>query len=127
MSTFEVTPPTPTRLSAPPVVQPARPIEAAAPVALYPAVRVDIGRSDRSGAAVSDDGRSRGDAASDRTNDERRITIDRDTKSVVYQVLDPGTGAVLVQLPDVSVLRSRAYAEAQAERRTADKPVDREA
>ena len=128
MSTFEVTAPTPTRLSAPAVVPPVKPVEAAASAPLDPAVRIDIGRSDLGqsesgrgdrGATAEEQARTRGETRPAQADDERRITIDKDTKSIVYQVLDPGTGTVLVQLPDVSVLKSRAYADAQAARKAA--------
>lgn len=37
------------------------------------------------------------------------VTTDRDTGDLVYQVLDPGTRAVLVQTPHESILKLRAY------------------
>ena len=37
------------------------------------------------------------------------VTTDRATGDLVYQVLDPGTRAVLVQTPHESILKLRAY------------------
>lgn len=37
------------------------------------------------------------------------VTTDRDTGDLVYQVLDPGTRAVLVQTPHEAILKLRAY------------------
>ncbi|MCA0406088.1 MAG: hypothetical protein LCH39_08065 [Proteobacteria bacterium] len=50
-------------------------------------------------------------------SDQRKssVTTDRDTGDLVYQVLDPGTRAVLVQTPHESILKLRAYI-AQTER-----------
>lgn len=44
-------------------------------------------------------------------NEQRKssVTTDRDTGDLVYQVLDPGTRAVLVQTPHESILKLRAY------------------
>jgi hypothetical protein len=51
------------------------------------------------------------------------VTTDRDTGDLVYQVLDPGTRAVLVQTPHESILKLRAYiakAERQHEKRVTE-------
>ncbi|WP_210248451.1 MULTISPECIES: hypothetical protein [Methylobacterium] len=55
------------------------------------------------------------------------MTVDADTKSIVYQVIDSSYGNVVVQLPDPAVLKSRAYAEAAAAKAQAERPVDRTA
>jgi hypothetical protein len=52
------------------------------------------------------------DPAAKRPSEERpRSTVSRDsaTGDLVYQVLDPGTRAVLVQTPHESILKLRAY------------------
>lgn len=51
------------------------------------------------------------------------VTTDRDTGDLVYQVLDPGTRAVLVQTPHEAILKLRAYiamTERQHERRVTE-------
>ena len=62
--------------------------------ALDPPVKVDIGAS--SGNA--------------------RFVRDADTRAIVYQVVDPSSGDVIVQLPTETVLRNRAYDESQRAR-----------
>lgn len=57
--------------------------------------------------------------------DEGRVTVDTDTKSLVYQVIDPDSGDVVVQLPDAAILKARAYAETAAARSKDDAhPLD---
>ena len=58
--------------------------------ALEPAVKLDIGTSSR----------------------ETRFIRDTDTRAIVFQVVDPGSGDVLAQLPSETALRNRAYANA---------------
>ena len=99
-------------------VQPVAPISAPEPLA--PAVRLDIRNPER------DAPRSVPDAAA--TPNEARIRIDRDTRTVVYQEVDPASGDVIIQLPDPVILKARAYAEqAAAARATTEHPLDRTA
>ncbi|KQP10538.1 hypothetical protein ASF28_05305 [Methylobacterium sp. Leaf99] len=94
----------------------------AAPEPLAPAVRLDI----RIPAPERDAPRPVTDAAA--TPNEARIRIDRDTRTVVYQEVDPASGDVIVQLPDPVILKARAYAEqAAAARATTEHPLDRTA
>lgn len=93
---------------------------AAAPEPLAPAVRVDIRNPER------DTPRPEPDAAV--TPNEARVRIDRDTRTVVYQEVDPASGDVVIQLPDPVILKARAYAEqAAAARATTERPLDRTA
>jgi len=39
---------------------------------------------------------------------------DADARQMVYQVVDPASGDIVVQLPTVTVLKARAYAEREA-------------
>lgn len=39
---------------------------------------------------------------------------DADARQMVYQVVDPASGDIVVQLPSVTVLKARAYAEREA-------------
>ena len=57
--------------------------------ALDPPVKLDLGSSS-------------GDA---------RFVRDRDTRTLVFEVVDPGSGDIIVQLPTATVLRNRAYDE----------------
>lgn len=90
-------------------VQPAQPVTASAPLA--PAVTVEI----RSGDKLPTE-RPAVESPEPKAveQDTQRIRIDQDTKSVVYQVVDPSSGDVVVQLPDALVLKARAYANAVA-------------
>ncbi|KQP16341.1 hypothetical protein [Methylobacterium sp. Leaf93] len=91
---------------------------------LDPPVRFDVRLDD---APVADDQEPKSNTETP-TPDERRITVDQDTKSLVYQVVDPNSGDVVVQLPEATILRARAYAEATAMRAKEDqRPVDRTA
>lgn len=110
------------------------PVPKAAPVArvatpLDPPVKFDVRRDE---APVADEPASKSDARLP-IADERRVTVDQDTKSIVYQVVDPNSGDVVVQLPEATILRARAYAEATANRASAfratedEQPVDRTA
>ena len=111
----------------------AQPIQA--PAFLAPAVRVDIrsqdqgadiGGTSRAGLARTPDPAPEAKAAATAT--EPRIRIDRETKAVVYQEVDPNSGDVIVQLPDPVVLKARAYAEAvEARTRATARPLDRTA
>ncbi|WP_264049808.1 hypothetical protein [Methylobacterium flocculans] len=110
-----------------PAVQPVQ-----APAPLEPAVRVDI-RSPDPGVDPRAASRSVAEerpvaAKAEAPAREPRIRIDRDTKAVVYQEVDPSSGDVVVQLPDPVVLKARAYAEAaEARARPVTRPVDRTA
>lgn len=111
-------------------IPPVRPVSAPAP--LTPAVQVDIRDRER-----ANDPRTGTAPTSERADDSRgpvvvalepRIRIDRDTEAVVYQEVDPGSGDVVMQLPDPVVLKTRAYAEAaEARARPSAHPVDRTA
>ena len=50
---------------------------------------------------------------------EGRFVRDGETKSLVFQVVDPRSGDVIVQLPTETVLRNRAY-DASARAHTAE-------
>lgn len=91
---------------------------------LDPAVRLDIRADDRP-PAVAQTPKPVEAPPAEKT--ERRVTVDADTKSIVYQVIDSSYGNVVIQLPDPAVLKSRAYAEAAAAKVQAQRPVDRTA
>lgn len=114
-------------------IGPIRPIERAAPIAvdvplpaparapaqgpgpertLEPAVTLDIGgeaKPERAG---------RGE-----TDYTTHFVRDPDAHQIVYQVVDPLSGDVVVQLPSVTVLKARAYAAANAARAAPVAPV----
>jgi len=107
-------------------VAPVSPV--AAPEPLAPAVRVDIRNDNREDIRARERETSppRPDAAAAPT--EARVRIDRDTRTVVYQEVDPASGDVVIQLPDPVILKARAYAEqAAAARATTGRPLDRTA
>lgn len=108
-------------------VPPVEPVTA--PMPLSPAVRVDIrGRESGSDPRAERPRESAEDTRRAEEVTEPRIRIDRDTKAVVYQEVDPSSGDVVVQLPEPTVLKARAYAEAaEARARPADRPLDRTA
>ncbi|GJD38414.1 MULTISPECIES: hypothetical protein [Methylobacterium] len=112
-----------------PIVNAPAPVRKAGPATtvgtpLDPPVRFDVRLDD---APVADDQAPKPDTEAP-TADERRITVDQDTKSLVYQVVDPNSGDVVVQLPEATILRARAYAEATAMRAKEDQhPLDRTA
>lgn len=72
---------------------------------LEPAVKLDLG----GGAEVPSPGASQADY-------RNQIVRDADTRSMVYQVVDPLSGDIVVQLPSVTVLKARAYAQSEAAR-----------
>lgn len=121
MSISSITAVTPVRPPVPAAV-PAQP--AAPPTSLEPAVRVDIRRTD-----AERDGPAKSEAqANPEEAEDRRHSIDPDTKTMVFQVVDPASGDVVIQIPDALVLKARAYVEAQAARnQKAERPVDRTA
>ena len=43
------------------------------------------------------------------SNQSNQVVIDRDTRAVVYQVIDTRTSQVVKQFPEEAVLRRRAY------------------
>lgn len=117
-----------------PSVNSPTPAPKAAPVTrvatpLDPPVKFDVRRDET---PAADEPASKSDIGLP-TADERRVTVDQDTKSIVYQVVDPDSGDVVVQLPEATLLRARAYAEATANRASAfratedEQPVDRTA
>ena len=71
--------------------------------------------------------------AADKAEYRAQVVRDNDTREMVYQVLDPLSGDIVVQLPSGVVLKARAYAEteaartAEAERGQAGAGVDRSA
>ncbi|KAB1076079.1 hypothetical protein [Methylobacterium planeticum] len=89
---------------------------------LDPAVTLDIGRDERAGAVERDtQGAYRG-----------RYVKDAESRQVVFQVIDPGTGTIMVQLPSPQAIEARTYAEAAAAARSAaaaerDRALDRTA
>lgn len=93
----------------PPSPSPLTEVEAPAAVTLEPAVKLDLGRSS---SPPRNDG------------DERRVAVDPRTQDLLYQVIDADLGTIMVQLPDPSVIKARAYAreEAQARAEQGDKP-----
>lgn len=96
-----------------------------APASLAPAVRIDIRKPD----AARDDSpaRSQPQPFAEEAVD-RRHSVDPDTKTMVFQVVDQASGDIVVQIPDATVLKARAYVEAQAARnQKAERPVDRTA
>ncbi|MBX9932418.1 MAG: hypothetical protein K2Y56_12900 [Methylobacterium sp.] len=127
MSILELSGASPIRNPTPAPVQAVRPVEAPKPPAapLEPAVRVDIRSGDRPAPAVEEE---RPVEAAPVDQNERRVRIDEDTKSLVYQVVDPASGDIVVQLPDPVVLKARAYAEAAAAKlQSNERPLDRTA
>jgi|HubBroStandDraft_4_1064222.scaffolds.fasta_scaffold369577_2 flagellar protein FlaG len=47
--------------------------------------------------------------------DVRSVTIDPQTREVIYRVLDSRTNQVVTQIPDQTLLRNRAYSQAIAD------------
>lgn len=127
MSIPELSTAAPIRSVTPAPVQAIPPVAPPQPVAkpLEPAVRLDIRSGDRP-VPVAEEPRPAETAPVDRT--ERRVTIDADTKSVVYQVVDAEYGDIVIQIPDPVVLKARAYAEAAAAKsQSGERPLDRTA
>lgn len=96
--------PAPVVASMPPA--PARPV-AAEPerTKLEPAVKVDL--------------RADADAPSPAPTEadyRAQYVRDAEARQMVYQVVDPASGDIVVQLPSVTVLKARAYAEREAAR-----------
>lgn len=121
MSISSISAVTPVRSPAP-TPAPAQPAET--PERLGPAVRIDIRRPD----AARDAAGAKPETAPPLEEAlDRRHSVDPDTKTIVYQVVDQASGDVVVQIPDAVVLKSRAYADALAERKKAESPVDRTA
>lgn len=110
-------------------ISPVQPVQAPAPLA--PAVKVDIRSQDQSSDARIGTARAPEpdeDARTPRAAQaamEPRIRIDQDTKTVIYQEVDPASGDVVIQLPDPVVLKARAYAEAaEARAKLSARPLD---
>lgn len=127
MSISELSPVALIRSPPPGPVQAVTSVERPQPVAtpLEPAVRVDIRSGERPVAPTED---ARPVEATPVAERERRVTIDTATKSLVYQVVDPASGDIVVQLPDPVVLKARAYADAlEAKSQSNERPLDRTA
>lgn len=62
-------------------------------------------------------------AARTETDYKTQFVRDPEAKTLVYQVVDPASGDVVVQLPSVTVLKNRVYAEANAARAAPVAPV----
>lgn len=62
-------------------------------------------------------------AARTETDYTTKFVRDPEAKTLVYQVVDPASGDVVVQLPSATVLKNRAYAEANAARAAPVAPV----
>lgn len=93
------------------VIQPVRPAAAApepapASTPLEPAVEV----------ALSDEARR---AAPD-ADTKRQFARDPESETIVYQVMDPVSGEVFMQLPDEATLRARIYARELEARTSAE-------
>jgi len=92
-----------------PVVPPVRPVSPSPAGtepqgrALEPAVSVDVSAREAD--------------AKSRTDERRGFVRDADSRSLVFQVTDARTGDVVIQIPDIVVLKARAYA------REAEEPV----
>ncbi|WP_143103823.1 hypothetical protein [Methylobacterium gossipiicola] len=99
------------------------------PTRLGPAVTFDIHTTRPDHDDEAPEGHDR--HAAQATQREARIRIDQDTKSIVYQEVDPSSGDIVIQLPDPVVLKARAYADraaaAASEAAAEDHPVDRKA
>lgn len=90
---------------------------------LDPAVTLDI-RDEPSGTAERPA----------QTEYRSRYVKDSDSRQIVFQVIDPGSGTVMVQLPSPQAIEARTYAEAAAshaakaaEASARGQPVDRTA
>jgi len=81
---------------------PAAPTELSAAQAVSPAANIPAPRNDPRLTESSNTGTS------------RDAIIDPQTREIVFRVLDARTRQVLQQVPDQALLRSRAYARAQA-------------
>jgi hypothetical protein len=79
----------------------------AAIVAAPEAVRTELPAAAVVSQAVEAQASGSGDGAPERL--ERRVIIDSDTQSLVYQALDDRTGTVVKQYPEEALLRRRAY------------------
>ena len=71
--------------------------------ALDPPVKLDIGTS----------------------GSDARFVRDQDTSAMVFQVVDPGSGDVIEQLPSETALRNRAYDSARAQTTSAQGALSR--
>lgn len=75
---------------------------------LDPAVTLDLGRTE------SEDG-----ASVARSDYRSRYVKDGGSQEIVFQMVDPNSGTVMVQLPSAQALDARAYAEAAAAKKAA--------
>lgn len=93
---------------------------------LGPAATVELSDAGRS---VAEKGPSP-EAKPEASTEQARYRVDQDTRQIVFQVFDSGSGTVVEQLPDESSLRARAYARDQAEAQSAkatSKAIDKSA
>jgi len=112
----------PTPVTGPGAVSPVTPVTG--PTRLGPAVTFDIHTAPPEHEAS--DGQD--PHAAQAAQREARIHIDRETRTIVYQEVDPSSGDIVIQLPDPVVLKARAYADQAAAAAAADDhPVDRTA
>ncbi|MGU3537870.1 flagellar protein FlaG [Methylobacterium sp. A54F] len=76
--------------------------------------------------AVTVDVSGNGEAARGRPDSgyEGHFIRDTDSRQMVYQMIDPASGDIILQIPDVTVLKARAYAEPQSAS-TSEGAVDR--
>ena len=93
---------------------------------LGPAANVELSEAGRSAAESA----PTLEAKTSATTEQARYRLDQDSRQIVFQVFDSGSGAVLEQLPDESALLARAYARDQAEAqnvKAASKAIDKSA
>lgn len=82
---------------------PVRPVSATKPVesaVLGPAVSLEIGG----------EGEASNENAKEASPESRGYVRDAESKALVYQIVDPASGDVVVQIPTEVVIKARAYA-----------------
>lgn len=92
---------------------PVRPVSAAKPVesaVLGPAVSLEIGG----------EGEASNENAREASPETRGYVRDAESKSLVYQVVDPASGDVVVQIPTEVVIKARVYAREVAANQAAN-------
>ncbi|MCO5092132.1 hypothetical protein [Bosea sp. (in: a-proteobacteria)] len=81
------------------------------------AVNVDVRAQDRQAQdRAAEAQRARADQEQPEQTIERKLTIDRETRAVVFQKKDQQTGETISQLPDETLLKLRAYSRELTER-----------
>ncbi|AWN42045.1 hypothetical protein [Methylobacterium durans] len=103
----------PVAAATPVTATPPRPDARAEPqTPLAPAVSLSIGEAAeaRAGSEAAQQGAGRG-----------AYTRDAESQTLVYQVVDPASGDIVIQIPDEVVLRARVYAR-EASEATVQKP-----